>query len=62
MGDWVLSCGSGGLQQLVRNNREVFFEPSLAGDDRKFLALPILFNPKTNSLIVLGYLEIDKKK
>jgi hypothetical protein len=46
----------------VRNSREVFFEPSLAGDDRKFFAPSILFNPKTNSLIVLGYLEIDKNK
>jgi|GEM_PF-3017762 len=46
----------------IKNNKEIFFEPELAGDDRKFFAPTILFNPKSNNITIVGYLEIDKNK
>jgi hypothetical protein len=46
----------------IRNSRELFFEPSFAGDDRKFYPPSFLFNPNTNNLIIFGYLEMDKNK
>lgn len=46
---------------VVKNIKEILFEPEFT-EDRKFYAPTIVFNPKSNSLIVLGYLEIDKNK
>ncbi|MFM7856932.1 MAG: hypothetical protein ACKO96_34645, partial [Flammeovirgaceae bacterium] len=49
-------------QGITKRNKELFFEPEFNDDDRKFYIPKIIFNPKLNSLMVIGYMEIDKNK
>jgi hypothetical protein len=46
----------------VSHSQELYFEPSLAEEDRLFVLPTITYNPKDNSVLLTGFMEIDKRK
>lgn len=46
----------------VSRSRELFFQPALADEGRKFILPTIAYTAADNSLTVTGFMEIDRKK